>query len=359
MMQGCTVNFSEHFSYANGEEKGQVERHGNRKINDYHELEAKILTTDGEDFERLVEALYKRNLLHERAWCKTLYSSYYDNPDLQLARGGFGLRIRYQSEPGQARPVQPDISSKTLGQGFGNGTRRTEIESDTRGHFQLNPYLLMADHRHDSCARSHISELLDSMNHNPHALREIFYLDCTRTNFKISLYVVPDEANSTPDVTNYKIKTKDQLNGDAGRAKHAVFEFSLDHSHFYAPSTNGAIYLGSDHEIEFEVMTGEGCKFDPNPKASDPDLTEAEAEAAQQYIFDMIDTILDPTHLSIGGHSKQERGMALRRGYEADNNCEIGFLDRPTRRGNDDVITPDPHKTGLPVHTPWQSAKPR
>ena len=321
-------------------------------ISDYAELEAKILTNDKDDFERLIDGLRDRGILKEAERVKMLYSSYFDRPDFRLANNGLGLRIRYQNAPEDEEPSVPDISSKTLGEDFGDGTRRIEIESKlAEGRFDLDPYLLMREHGGDADARTHIENLLESMNHNPQALREIFYIDCTRTNFKICLYVVPDATASANDASSFKIKTKDQLNGDADKAKRAVFEFSLDHSRFYAPSENGAVYLGSDYEIEFEVMTGEGCKYDPNPMASDPDLSEAEAEAAQQHIFGMIYNILDPVHFSINCDSKQERGMTLRSNYEADKQCDIGLLDRPTRRGNDDVITPNNRKKPRYPHT--------
>lgn len=282
------------------------------ELKDTDEVEIKILTQRGkDDFKTLIDALQEAGVYMPPAWSKELHSIYFDTEKQDLNQNGRALRIRYEFDENGKRRKLPDLSTKSLGQAFGHGVRRTELETAIPT-IKLDLNALYDEYKDDKDALAYLDEMTDIISRDPHSLREIFAINCTRMNFKAALALVTD--NNGKKTILPHAAANDNNDSDT---KRIIFEFSLDHSRFLLHSfgTKETLFLGEDFEIESELKTQE-CMYDPQPCASSPGLTADDVILAQKYITDIIRESLDPDGLDWTGKSKQERGFSLREAFE-------------------------------------------
>lgn len=335
------------------------------------EIESKAITPNGiDDFQNILITLHQNNLVCGSDWSKVLYSFYYDTPEMDIHNSGKCLRIRaeevfvdtirdtlmemhrdndssknttlatklqeaFEEKIGQRiLPVfvKPDISSKGKTEQFGRGgTVRRELEKSLGKDIQLDLNPLFEEYKDSPEDLAFLQDLCTQIDCSLKDIREHFYIRCRRANFKIALYFVDQEDGTTV------VKFHSGLNGDADKARKAIFEFSLDYSKFYAtdPNTGKEILLGKDEEIEFEFQR-EPCSYDRDNGAykSDPNITEEDVKAGINFIRDEIveKSVINSSALDWTGTSKQCRGFNALEKYEQEHG-KIGLPGTATRKG--------------------------
>jgi hypothetical protein len=288
------------------------------------EVETKVLTQGGtSDFQALLSALKQRDMYIEAPTSTTLCSSYFDTEDQTLYKDAKGLRVRYKKDKQTGETLRPDISTKGMGERFGHGTVRTELEANM-DELQLDLNALYKEYRKDASSISYLDNLTNLFNKNAHALKEMLSIECERQHFKVAVFVTENE-----EVIPF-LRYDETQHGDA---KRVVFEFALDHSKFmfFTNESDNVIVLSEDYEIEMELKAVE-CHYDPNPMASCEDISAADVLLAQNFIVEIIKDALDEENLDWSALSKQERGFQALEDY-TDQHGSLPLPKKPTSFG--------------------------